>query len=362
MKPELAIYILMLLSVNFLAYRAYRYELQLINGTQMIQFGKSAPLMKRNIYIFFSGTILFLVSALRYNVGTDYINYKMFIAQPVLPDWERGFVALLRLTEIFTDSYEAFIFVNSFLVVAIFCKCYYDYIGFHPMALYLFITMGTYFQSFCLLRQIIAIAILFYGFRYIKNKHYIKLILCIIVAALFHSSTLIVAPAFLLANIKIERKNYIFGTIFGGVIAIIMQPIAMEFINQKYFGAFNNAVDSILPIYSIALGMIVFVFAMIYRDKLIQLNESNNALFNIAFFYLVYTFVFAYVPVMSRCFQFFIPFFTLLIPKIIMCETNPVTRKFFYALFGIVFFIYMCLFVKFTSAGVLPYQTIIFSH
>lgn len=354
----MAVYIMTLFLITTLASVSY-YAMPRSSGVVdcfhsrrlRIQFG---------LCVVLTGIILFLVSALRYNVGTDYNNYRYFVSNITLSEfgWGKAYVLLVKLSQLVSDNYYIFIGINSLIFVILACKCLKDYAHFHPLSVYLFFSMGLFFQSFCMLRQILAIMVVFYSYRFIIKKKYVKLILGFIIAYLFHSSALIVAPAFFLANIRLKKKYYLLGLFVGIGLSPLFHRLGIWYINRKYFGLLNSQADPLLPLYSILLGLLLFFLMNVYKEFLEKKEQENNVLYNISFFYIIYTFAFAFVPVMSRCFQYFIPFFTLSIPKIIDSQNGIKQKRFFSLVVILVYFVFMCGFAIYSDTGVLPYQTI----
>ena len=67
-----------------------------------------------------------------------------------------------------------------------------------------------YFFSLSLLRQWAAISIVFYSYKYIKEKNFLKYLCFIVIAALFHKTALLMILLYILKIMNINKKIHIF--------------------------------------------------------------------------------------------------------------------------------------------------------
>ena len=101
----------------------------------------------------------------------------------------------------------------------------------------LFVAIGTYYMQFFILRQAIAVAILLYSIRYIKSKRIFKFTLCVLIATLFHKTSLVFLLAYFVCNIKFNLKYL---TLWIGIWATtfmfkgIINNISIRYVYQKY--------------------------------------------------------------------------------------------------------------------------------
>lgn len=151
---------------------------------------------------FFLVMIPTLVSGLRYMVGTDYTAYThhirwytpMTFSTYLDRSYEVGHYFLIQLDRIFESQYMMF-FVAALLTVNFFyegLRYYKDKVSLPlGMMLYLF----TFFpHSLNVIRQYLAVSIIFYGYRYVFEKDIVKYGVAVIVAMSFHLSAVAALP------------------------------------------------------------------------------------------------------------------------------------------------------------------------
>lgn len=170
---------------------------------------------KKNRKIFFNLTIimLFLVSAFRYNVGTDYEHYGN-IFQWVLNGYdvyvESGFKILnIFVQRVLNMDVIAVYFISSLIIIISFAKSIKENVSsqYWFIGIFIFIGSGIYFASFNLIRQYIAIAIIVAGMPLLIKRRYIKYSILVLIASTFHTSVLIVEFFIVFLIVFRNKKN-----------------------------------------------------------------------------------------------------------------------------------------------------------
>lgn len=170
----------------------------------------------KNIVMILSILPLFLISALRYDVGTDYIkrytsDYLNMAQGKDISNLEIGFKVINYICLIFTKEPYLLFVITSFIILTLFFTTIFKESKNKLLSMTIFFLGGYFFGSLNLVRQYIAIGFLFVGYRFLltdnKRKQYIGFITCAILAFLMHSSSivgfiLIFLNRKMLANIK----------------------------------------------------------------------------------------------------------------------------------------------------------------
>ena len=115
-------------------------------------------------------TILFLLSALRMEVGNDYETYvdtfhEIYVGGYVVT--EPLFNAVVKVICELSggENYLLVFAVFAFVTIWIFLKVMYEQTDDFPMAFFLFMTLGIYFRTFNTVRYYFVLAITLYSFR-----------------------------------------------------------------------------------------------------------------------------------------------------------------------------------------------------
>ena len=132
-------------------------------------------------------TVLFLLSALRMEVGNDYETYvdtihEIYVCGYVVT--EPLFNAVVKiLCELSGGENYLLVFgFFAFVTIGIFLKVLYEQADNFAMSFFLFMTLGIYFRTFNTVRYYFVLAVTLYSFRYVFRKEYGKFVLLIVLA------------------------------------------------------------------------------------------------------------------------------------------------------------------------------------
>lgn len=146
--------------------------------------------IKNRLLIYISALPVFLLSALRYGIGTDYfytyVPSFVIVANGGRMHFEVLFHLLIKIITMFTDNYQWLFIVTSFLFVYIVYNNIYCVSKNIPMALAVFFLSYVYFISLNNVRQAIASAFLLLAIRYLIEDDIKKYIFFCLVAGLNH--------------------------------------------------------------------------------------------------------------------------------------------------------------------------------
>lgn len=220
---------------------------------------------------------MLLVSALRYQVGTDYTkryveNYRMLQKGIDVEDLEIGFKAIDYVCLFFTkDAYLLFI-VTSLIILSIFFEVIYKKSSNSILSVIIFFLGGYFFGTLNLVRQYIAVAFILLGYQFLmfenRKKAYSLFVLCGILAFLMHSSSIVCFAIMFLTrkniiNIKWVLPVSVLILILNKNIMTILAPIIKNTRFNIYLtGKFTQGDLSII---TIAENLIVYLwFSIIY--------------------------------------------------------------------------------------------------
>lgn len=218
--------------------------------------------------------ILFGASALRIYTGNDYQTYINHFHDIVCGNFvvtERGFnLIVTAIYNFFTEEYYLVVFaVFAFLTVAVFLKALYDQSVDFPMTFFFFMTLGIYFQTYNTVRYYFALAIVLFSMRYILRKQYIRFLVTILIASLFHKTALIVLLFYPLAYVCWKRWQLFLVGIFA-LTGLVFQEQYMEIFIRLYPSYVNEEeylASGSISIINILRSLAVLVFAIYVIGK-----------------------------------------------------------------------------------------------
>lgn len=160
-------------------------------------------------FYFISSTFLFLISALRYEVGTDFFGYYNFINGVSIQDI-KNFEILYNLLAIISKSIlnngQFFIAVIAFLTIFNISYSIYKLSPYAEISLIIFFGLGYYFNTFNAVRQYLAISLIILAISFWYNEKKRLGLLMLIPPILIHFSSLIFVVIFIMLNLIKENK------------------------------------------------------------------------------------------------------------------------------------------------------------
>ncbi len=310
--------------------------------------------------------ISFLPAGLRYGIGTDYfytyVPYFKWIGSGTKEYSEIGFNLLNKIIFYFTSDFRWLFFITAFIILFFIYKSIWDNSENIFQSVLLIFIGQSYFYSMNMVRQSIAIAIILYSYKYLKDKKYLKLLICIICATLFHSSALIMIPIFAISTLNITNIK----KIITFIALVILQPLFLKLIIMllgytKYSwyyteGLFKEDISILLIFQNIIIFVLEFYYQKIYQKKL---TKEYRLLSNINFIGICLMILSYNIPLIFRIIRYCTVFQILLIPQMLNLSERDDNKK----IFGgcLLLFLMICMIYQIIicgGEGVYPYKSI----
>ena len=317
-------------------------------------------------------TILFLLSALRMEVGNDYETYvdtfhEIYVGGYVVT--EPLFNAVVKIIFELSggENYLLVFAVFAFVTIWIFLKVMYEQTEDFFMSFFLFMTLGIYFRTFNTVRYYFVLAITLYSFRYIFRKEYVKFILLIVLAAFFHKSVLVVIPIYLIANMK-WKKWYVAVLSIGAAGMMLFQEVIMK-IALELYPSYKDTIylqtESGLSgnLMSILRCVAVLGLAWLCYQESWKEDEKNRFYIKLNFLAVLLYLCGSFLPLVGRIGYYLITSQILLIPAILGSIKDEKKKKRIMAIVLIACGIYFFMFLRSANqpgVRVLPYKSWLF--
>ena len=330
-------------------------------------------------------TILFLLSALRMEVGNDYETYvdtihEIYVGGYVVTEPLFNGVVKLLCELSGGENYLLVFGVFAFATIWIFLKVLYEQTEDFSMAFFLFMTLGIYFRTFNTVRYYFVLAITLYSFRFVLRKEYGKFLLLIGLAAFFHKSVLVVIPIYLIANVPWKKWHMAVLTI-GAAGVILFQDFIMK-IALELYPSYKDTIfletetglsGNLMSVFrcTIVMGLALSC----YRDSLksvaseetsskdLKKKEENRFYFKLNFLAILLYLCGSFLPLVGRIGYYLITSHILFIPAILGSIKNDKKRKIVKVLVIVAGVVYFLLFLKSANqpgVRVLPYKSWLF--
>lgn len=332
-------------------------------GINKLIYNKSVE----QVFLFIIFFMLFVVSAIRNYVGTDYgvyLNYYRGIGNRIYSGdgMEIGYFYLNKITKyLFGGEYTIFI-VTSLIIIWMFYITVKKFSVDPLLSVILFICIGLYLGSFNIIRQSIAIAFILYSYKYSETKF--KWMIPILIASLFHTTALLVIPFYAIAKMDLQKKHYLILISLGILLYVGYEKTVVYLTNlMEGFAHYNDSVfvtQGANPIRAvISISILVFCFTA-YKD--IMKDKKMKFAFTMLVFANIFTLFMLKGKIFARVVGYFDVFQILIIPYVIKNMEKYKMKK--YSIFvttAIICFssLYFYYSIRTNQGNVIPYKTYI---
>lgn len=324
--------------------------------------------------------ILFVLSFIRWETGTDwYSYYEMYTWTYHSPwilyiDYEPGFVFVENLGRVLFDHYTGVLFIFAIIIYVCTYKAYCQLCN-HPMVA-LWLSFCITFANMLFVRQNIALAILSTSIVFAYKRKFLPFFLIVFIASLFHRTAcafLIIYPLF---NIVFKKKTIlilmgifiVLGIIMSNFILNLLSGYLSDAISQKIDMYVELGTDDNSTVYSVTQLLIkgfvnrfflLCIFLFTLKQKELREQGLLNGLFNT---YIIGTILYiillplsislARVAVYMDIVQIFIITYILYLPR------KRFNRLILFGIFAGYYMVRFYVVLESFKGGYIPYKTI----
>ena len=312
---------------------------------------------KRIVFFVLTAGVMVFLSAFRgINVGNDtneYLSIFKDITNTTIAEYsgnvrfEIGYVGLNKLLSLLSENPQiVIIFTSLFFYFSVF-----SFISKHSKNVYvstlLFFVLGYFSMSTNTIRHNTALAILLFGYSFLKDGKNVKFFLMCILAALFHTTALVFVLCFFFKKVKINKS--IFAVIMGSVLVVaVLLPIMAGFVANMlpeyayyFYSEYFNDGFKIASLANVGMSLLFFILG---RFSKYEEDKDVFLMTNINFVGLIFMILSMSFTLLSRVGGFFTIFALVLIPNSIQMKVNnPFKRKCYYGSITIAFTAYLIL-------------------
>lgn len=313
-----------------------------LNGRYTLVSNSNIKIMPKKISYWYFFCILSVFTCFRYNVGYDYPQYYSYLIEGRNSWAGEHFELIPRLILILSQSLNApwlFFTIIGFFILFFIFKTIEDFSVDTYSSLIIFITL-FYLTSLSSVRQWLAISIIFYSYKYIKQKRIIPFCLCVFVAGNCHTSAYLAIIIYFIYN-YISNKIIIFSALLTMLFSKrIINSLLILLDLGKYQSYIENTVLSGNGASKInyVYYLLIFLNLLLYFYlKLEKSNNENTSLIAVTTFGVFFPSIFGTSTGLRISYYFYI-FFILLEPYMIN-RIKEKKVKYVFLLFFYCFFI-----------------------
>ncbi len=309
--------------------------------------------------------LLFAVSAIRFEVGTDYTNTYVRTYNLVLNNVKNircdiGFLWLNKFLALLEANVQWIFVITSLIINYFICKNINKNSKGMMLSYYIYICSMFYFFTMNGVRQSIAISLFYYSLIYIKDNSSIKYMITNSIGAFFHNSALIFLPLYYVLKREYKFLLKIIIIIITFLSSSIILPYICNFLlTTKYSLYINNGAFS--PLSAFNLSSIINLILFFAYEKLIKKKNKEDIIYsNIHFVGIIVSLFTVILPLALRIFMSFRYIEFLSVPNLLnKIKCKKITKNIILAFILIFYFCYFIYGVGVQNGNdVLPYKTI----
>lgn len=329
------LYLIVILIISYIAALFSRHHPIRVNGG----LGKKLP---HPIGFIVPAVLFTTFSGLRNNLGDTFYNIHSFqllakdMPMPRLGEKEILYRYLQYFLRHISDNPQNLIFICAIFSCIPVIYILYKYSDSYELSIFLYVGTSFYTFSFNGMRQYMAAGIILMGTKYLfsqEKKAWFKFSIFVIIAAMIHSSAIIMIPIYFI----VRRKSWSVTTIAIIFVSILVTllfdsflPQFLNMISQSDFsiyeqtGWFTNGAESGSSLIRVIVMLLPLIIAYLSKERLKQLGKTGDILVNLAVvnfcFYMIslYNWIFARLAIYTGC------YFIVLLSWLI---TNSFKRK-----------------------------------
>jgi transmembrane protein EpsG len=324
---------------------------------------------KAGIYMVY--LILILLSILRYDIGNDYNGYVFLIRDNASlfrlgdpnPFLNTGNMEPLIyvLTYIFQDAIFPYFWVLGvhIIITLLFLYKAFEDNDCHTTGIMIFFISGMLFANWDQVRQGVAIAIIIYAIKYIKEYNFKKYLLFIILAATAHYSALLLLPFYYFNKIKTRKYIYI-----AIIMTLAISNVATNYYDWLYVNLISylpyfdtkNTSSALVQIVSSGYKIRIIFYSIVWSTTIFFLPEKERVLSNFLFMgAIIFILACGALSIMRIGFYFT---FTMVLSIPIVLKIQQARTIMIVMVFGLLLFFVRDIITNSNTRGCVPYESI----
>lgn len=184
--------------------------------------------------------------------------------------FEIGYNLLCKLLSVLFEGDRVLLVAMSLLILVPFFIWFRRESDEPMMALMCFLALGMYYNSMVYLRQFCAMAIMTFGYRYVRQRRLLPFLLTLLLAMSFHKSAALLAVIYVFTAVPVNKWLLLGGALGSAALGILGKPIirlVYRYIYSNYredeffysMGGFNML---------LVLWIFVLIVYWLMRDRL----------------------------------------------------------------------------------------------
>lgn len=324
----------------------------------------------RKFFLLIAILSLCSISGLRDFVGTDYELYSTIYYRLATTDIsvslkdynnDLGFVLLCKLLGFISLDDRIFFIVTSLIINLLFYNSLKRYATPFELAVFLFITSYHYYTSFNIIRQYLAMAVVFWATKYLISRKFITFIVFIVLASTFHLSAIIMIPVAFIARRSFNISTILIliittlGAYFGYESIIRFGVSSLNVERYKHYIDVLTRNERSSNIIYFFVWLVLTILLVLFRKKIIVKMKNYDLFLNLYMMSGIFQVLAWKHNYLFRLGLYFDMYGLVIIPMLTRIFDKSM-NAFVYVSIIIIYFIYSTFLLLRGIGGILPYQ------
>lgn len=275
----------------------------------------------------FSVVPFFIISAIRYDVGTDFLwrytaDFENIANGIDVKNFELGFKLLIKLCLLFSKDVQLMFIITSLIVNVLIIWAIIKNSKNVYLSLVVYFCGGFFFLSMNAIRQFIAMSLVLYSYKYIfEKKNIIFFVLSVLLAFFIHSSSLIMIILVAMDKRKLLKPwltipisiiILIFGSYFFDFLGTIMSSTRFSvYFVGKYA---KGDISWVFVLYNLIIYAFISWGISVNKTKNKEIEKEDSFYYNMQTLALITTCMGSIHVLFSRIASYFMVFQIISIP------------------------------------------------
>lgn len=211
--------------------------------------------------------------------GGRYSDSAIFTLYPS----EIGYIGSNVLISFITSNRYIFILLYTLIIYFLYYFSLKKYCINYPFAMMLFMGL-MFFFTFTYLRQMVGVGVAWFAIRYVYKKEMYKFIICVLIAASFHNSAIILFPLYFLPIKRFKQKYVIIFMLFCLILGLSGGPSAVfrlyGDVTDMQYRTDSYAEQEIGFRYEYIIEALVFLYLILKNYSLVPNTKKDLVLLN----------------------------------------------------------------------------------
>ena len=309
------------------------------------------------LFLIISITIPVLIGGLRYNVGTDYLSYKKIfeIGDASNP----GMYLIMSISKLLNGNpITIFFLYNLATIMFVYLSLNDIDKKMRPTVLFLYYFM-FYTTTFNIVKQGLALSIILYSYKYIKQRKMLKWLVFSILATIFHASAIICIPLYFIISTKSKKARLMY-IILAIIVLIMYEPMLAHLSSLPLFSHFAMYTDTYHDSINnrmFYIDIIIYLYILLGIHKNKGVFADNNLYIILYLLGIILELTGFISPYVKRVADYFLITKVLLLPQVIYVSKQQKDKLLNYILIhtgALILFIITVYYLGY--ADVIPYQ------